>query len=107
MKYNTLVPIKQRLKEYMPEFDTIWVSRQFLRRLVKAEFRVAENESDSAPFSTHHRDAPTPFALLFANRYLSLKICKLADILCDRSCAIFVPSRRLENAELLQGRRRV
>ena len=61
MKYNTLVPIKQRLKEYRPEFDTIiLVSRQFLRRLVKAEFRVAEIESDSAPFSTHRRDAPTP-----------------------------------------------
>ena len=29
----------------------LWVSRQFLRRLVKTEFRVAENESDSAPFS--------------------------------------------------------
>ena len=73
MKYNPLVPIKQRLKEYRPEFDIIWVSRQFLRCLVKAEFRVAENESDSAPFSTHRRDAPTPFALLLANRCLSLK----------------------------------
>ena len=52
MEYDPLVPIKQRLKEYRSEFDTIWVSRQFLRRLVKAEFRVAENESDSAPFST-------------------------------------------------------
>ena len=51
MKYEPLVPIKQRLKEYRPEFDTKWVSRQILRRLVKAEFRVAENESDSAPFS--------------------------------------------------------
>ena len=60
MEYEPLVPIKQRLKEYRPEFDTKWVSRQFLRRLVKAEFRVAENESDSAPFSTHRRDAPTP-----------------------------------------------
>ena len=50
MKYNTLVSIKQRLKEYRPEFDIIWVLRQFLRRLAKAEFRVAENESDSAPF---------------------------------------------------------
>ena len=51
MEYDPLVPIKQRLKEYRSEFDTIWVSRQFLRRLVKTEFRVAENESDSAPFS--------------------------------------------------------
>ena len=59
-------------KEYRPEFDIIWVSRQFLRRLVKAEFCVAENESDSAPFSTHRRDAPTPFALLLANRYPAL-----------------------------------
>ena len=60
MEYDPLVPIKQRLKEYRPEFDTKWVSRQILRRLVKAEFRVAEIESDSAPFSTHRRDAPTP-----------------------------------------------
>ena len=73
MKYNTLVSIQQRLKEYRPEFDIIWVSRQFLRRLVKAKFCVAENESDFAPFSTHRRDAPTPFALLFANRCPSLK----------------------------------
>ena len=51
MEYDPLVPIKQRLKEYRPKFDTIWVSRQILRRLVKAEFRVPENESDSAPFS--------------------------------------------------------
>ena len=51
MKYNTLVLIKQRFKKYRSEFDMIWMSRQFLRRLVKAEFRVAENKSDSAPFS--------------------------------------------------------
>ena len=51
MEYDALVPIKQRLKEYRPEFDTKWVSRQILRRLVKAKFRVSENESDSAPFS--------------------------------------------------------
>ena len=50
MEYEPLVPIKQRLKKYRSEFDTIWVSRQFLRRLVKAKFRVAENESDFAPF---------------------------------------------------------
>ena len=74
MKYNTLVLIKQRFKKYRSEFDMIWMSRQFLRRLVKAEFCVAENKSDSAPFSTHRRDAPTPcFALLFANRWPSLK----------------------------------
>ena len=69
MEYNPLVPIKQKLKEYRPEFDMIWVSRQFLRRLVKAEFRVAENESDSAPFSTHRRgDATHPRHLPYFSR---------------------------------------
>ena len=51
MKYNTLVLIKQRFKKYRSEFDMIWMSRHFLRRLVKAEFGIAENESDSVPFS--------------------------------------------------------
>ena len=75
MEYNPLVKIKQRFKNQkdIGQNLILWVSRQFLRRLVNAEFHVAENESDSAPFSTHRRDAPTLFALLFANRDPSLK----------------------------------